>query len=117
MQREIEAAGIATIILSNIPDLTASVSPPRIAAIENPCGRTLGQSGDAEGQSAVLRAVLAALSEIVAPGGISHLPYRWPEEVPYRDEMDPPPIAKYLKRHPWDLRRLLNRDVPEKYRV
>jgi hypothetical protein len=117
VQREIEAAGIATVILSNIPDLTASVSPPRIAAIENPCGRTLGLPGDVEGQRAVLRAMLSALREIDAPGGIRHLPYRWPDEVPNREEMDPPPIAEYLKRHPWDLRRLLNRDVPEKYRV
>ncbi len=117
MQREIESTGIATIILSNIPDLTASVSPPRIAAIENPCGRTLGQPGDAPGQSAVLRAVLTALVEIDTPGGIRHLPYRWPDGVPYQEEMDPPPIAEYLKRHPWDLRRLLNRDVPEKFRM
>lgn len=117
MQRKIEAAGIPTIILSNIPDLTASVSVPRIAAIEYPCGRTLGLPRDVEGQTAVLRDTLHALVEIEKPGEIRHLPYRWPESADQKPELKPPPIAEYLKRHPWDLRRLINRDIPEKYHV
>jgi len=59
-----------------VPDLTASVGVPRIAAIEYPLGRTLGQPGDAAGQTAVLRAVLQALGEIDTPGSIRHLPFK-----------------------------------------
>jgi D-proline reductase (dithiol) PrdB len=114
VQREIEAAGITTITLSGIADLTASVSAPRVAAIGYPLGRPFGQPGDQEGQGAVLRATLRALEEMDAPGSIRHLPFEWPE--PPREARshppEPPPIAKYLRRHPWHLPRLLRRDIP-----
>ena len=77
VQREIEAAGFTTIILSPIADLTASLSVPRVAAIEYPCGRTFGQPGDAAGQMAVLRATLDALAAIDAPGAVVNLPFEW----------------------------------------
>jgi hypothetical protein len=114
VQREIEAAGFTTISLSPVPDLTAAVSVPRIAAIEYPLGRTLGQPGDAAGQMAVLRATLAALAAIQAPGGIVHLPFEWPEDPKqvHNRPPEPPPIARYLARNPWFLPKLLTRSVP-----
>ncbi len=114
MQREIEANGMTTITLSNIPDLTASVGAPRIAAIEYPFGRTVGNCGDREGQQAVLRATLQAVVEIDTPGGIRHLPFEWPEP-PKRARAhppQPPPITQYLRTHPWHLPNLLTRQVP-----
>ncbi len=114
MQRELEAAGLTTIILSNIPDLTASIGAPRIAAIEYPFGRTVGQCGDSAGQKAVLRATLEAVVEIDHPGGVRHLPFEWPEP-PKRARThppQPPPIAQYLRTHPWHLPNLLTRNVP-----
>jgi hypothetical protein len=114
LQREIEAAGLATITLSNIPDLTASVGAPRIAAIEYPFGRTVGNCGDSEGQRAVLRETLEALVELEAPGSITHLPFAWPEP-PKRTRShpsQPPPIVQYLRTHPWHLPNLITRDVP-----
>lgn len=115
VQREIESAGMTSITLSSIPDLTASTGAPRIAAVEYPLGRALGQPGDREGQMAVLRATLAALEELDTPGGVQHLPFEWPEP-PKRARAhppQPPPIAKYLRRRPWLLPRLLARDVPQ----
>ena len=117
MQREIEAAGITTITLTPVPDLTASVSAPRIAAIEYPLGRTLGQPGDAAGQMAVLEATLRALETIQTPGEIVHLPFDWleaPKQVRNHPPVDPP-ISKYLSRNPWFLPRLLSRNVPDKH--
>ena len=114
VQRELEAAGFSTITLTPIPDLTASVSVPRLAAIEYPLGRTLGQPCDAAGQMAVLEATLGALESIQTPGGIVHLPFEWPEaprNVQNNLHVDPP-IGRYLARHPWFLPRLLARDVP-----
>ena len=115
VQREIEAAGFTTITLSSIPDLTASVSVPRVAAIEYPLGRPLGQPGDHEGQMAVLRATLGALQEIDNPGSIKHLSFEWPEPPAKAraHPLQPPPIAKYLRRHPWLYPKLLARDIPE----
>lgn len=111
---KIEAAGISTICLSNIPDLTASVGVPRLVAIEYPFGRTLGIPGDALGQMEVLRATLAAGLHIKEAGGIRHLPFRWPETKAQAktDPPEPPPIGPYLKRRPWHLPNLINREIP-----
>lgn len=114
MQRELEAAGITTICLTPVPDLTASVSAPRIAAIEYPLGRTLGQPCDDAGQTAVLEATLGALETIQNPGEIVHLPFEWPEDPKQVQNHPPedPPIAQYIVRHPWTLPRLLSRNLP-----
>lgn len=98
-----------------MPALTASVSVPRLAAIEYPLGRTLGQPGDAAGQLAVLRATLYALETIQTPGGSLNLPFEWPESPKFvqNNTMENPPIARYIVKHPWMLPRLLSRDVPK----
>lgn len=87
---------------------------PRVAAIEYPLGRTLGQPGDASGQMAVLRATLHALETIDQLGGIVNLPFEWPEPPKQVENHPPedPPIGRYLQRHPWFLPKLLARDVP-----
>jgi D-proline reductase (dithiol) PrdB len=115
VQREIEAAGFTTVILSTIPDLTAAVSVPRLVGIEYPNGRSLGQPGDSVGQTAVLRATLRAVEAMDTPGSVQYLPYRWPESPKEvrKQSMEAPPIAGYLIRHPWHLRNLLSRNVPD----
>ena len=115
VQRRIEAAGFSTITLSNIPDLTAAVCVPRIAALEYPFGLNVGLPGDNNGQRAALRAALTAVAEMSAPGGIWHLPFALPEggERLNTDPPESPPIAKYLVRHPWHLPNLMRRDPPE----
>ena len=114
VQREIEAAGFSTISLSMMPDLTQSVGVSRLAAIEHPFGLTLGLPGDAAGQLAVLRATLRALEEISQPGTAVHLPFEW--ETREKLNVYPPeapPIARFLRRHPWYLPKFLNRTPPE----
>ena len=119
MQREIEAAGISTITLSNIPELTAAVGVPRIAGIEHPFGRTVGMPGDTQGQLAVLRGALRALVEIEQPGGRADLPFEWPESP--KEASAPleelPPIYHYLRKHITKVRNFMNRDIPEEFRV
>jgi hypothetical protein len=119
VQREIEAAGFTTITLSSIPDLTSAVSVPRLAAIEYPLGYLLGQPGDAEGQTAALRATLQALAEMTTPGSITHLPFEWPASARRLSAHPPktPPISRYLMRHPWYLPNLLSREVPASQRA
>ncbi len=115
VQREIEAAGFTTIALSNIPDLTASVSVPRLAAIEHPFGLTIGQPFDREGQMAVIRAVLQALKDMTTPGSVIHLPFAWSSLMSKAQLRPPqaPPISRYLIRHPWLYPKLLSRDIPQ----
>jgi len=113
VQREIEAAGFSTVSLSMIPELTASAGAPRIAAIEHPFGMTLGRPGDVAGQLAVLRATLQAMAEMTEPGSVVHLPFEWASTEKLRfGPPEPPPIAHYLVRHPWDLPRFLSRTPP-----
>jgi D-proline reductase (dithiol) PrdB len=114
VQREIETAGFSTISLSMVPELTASVGVPRIAAIEHPFGLTLGLPGDSVGQLEVLRATLRALEEISQPGSVVNLPFVWKSG----DKLnmyppEPPPIARYLRRHPWHFPKFLHRAPPE----
>lgn len=96
-----------------IPELTANGGAPRIAAIEHPFGVTLGRPGDASGQQSVLRAALRALEAIAKPGEVVHLQFEWTstEKLEFAPP-SPPPIARYLLRHPWDLPRFLNRTPP-----
>ena len=96
VEREIEAAGFSTISLSMMPELTASVGAPRIAAIEHPFGLTLGLPGDAARQLAVLRAALRALEEASEPGTVVHLPFEWnSSEKVITHPPEPPPIARF----------------------
>ncbi len=111
-QRELEAAGLTTVIFTPVPALAVAVGAPRVAAIEYPLGRTFGQPGDAAGQRAVLRAALEAAAAMTAPGAVAHLPFTWPEPPAQTRSHPPtpPPIVEHLKRHPWELPRLLFRD-------
>lgn len=113
-QRQVEAAGIATIALSTIPDLTAAAGAPRVAAIEFPFGRPLGQPNDTATQRAVLRATLDALRDTAAPGMVIHLPFEWPEspaEVHWHPK-EPSPIIQLLAGDPSSFRRLAAGDIP-----
>jgi D-proline reductase (dithiol) PrdB len=113
--REIEWAGLSTVCLSNIPDLTESVGVSRLVGIEHPFGQTLGRPGDREGQSSVVGAMLDLFEDATDPGTVAYLPHRWTEErrTRQRRRMELPPIATYLKRHPWHFPRLLSRNIPE----
>ncbi len=112
-QRQIEEAGISTVSLSPIHDFTASVGAPRVAAIEYPLGQTFGPPGDVAGQAEVLRATLDVVVAAQGPGTV-HLPFEWHEPANRRgsEPPEPPPIAQLLKKKPWLIPRLLERDPP-----
>lgn len=114
VQCEIEAAGLSTISLSMIPELTASTGAPRIAAVERPFGLTVGSPGDTGGQLATLRATLQALAAISEPGGVVDLQFECNDDATL-NTLPPqqPPIVSYLRRHPWAFPRFLNRRPPE----
>jgi hypothetical protein len=109
-----ERAGLSTVTLSPIPELTASVGAPRVAALEYPLGRCFGRPGDAEGQTEVLRATLDVAVRAEGPGAVVPLPFEWPDPPPRvrSDPPEPPPIVSLLRRRPWLVPRLLRRDPP-----
>ncbi len=116
VQRVLEASGIPTVALSLIPDLTRAVGVPRLAGISYPFGRPLGNPHDADGQRAVLRAMLEMLASAPGPDTYTELPFTWPES-PARarnasKDVPPPPIVELLTKKPWLVARLYSGRIP-----
>jgi hypothetical protein len=78
------------------PEFHREVGIPRVAAIEYPYGRTVGEVNDAQGQRQVLLAALSFLQEAKAPGQLCNLPFTWPE-APKHTNWHPPEISPVIK--------------------
>jgi hypothetical protein len=98
--RVIEAAGIPTVTLNMIWVYQAIVGMPRVAAIEHPFGRPYGDVGDADTQTAVLRAALRVIEQAREPGHVEHLPFVWHEDPKqtHWHPAEPSPIIALLKK-------------------
>ena len=99
-----------------IPDLTRAVGVPRLAGISYPMGRPLGRPHDADGQRAVLRAMLELLASASGPDTYVELPFTWPESPAQArnasKDLPPPPIVELLSRKPWLLPRIYSGRIP-----
>ncbi|UCH20356.1 MAG: hypothetical protein JSU83_17635 [Deltaproteobacteria bacterium] len=78
------------------PEFHREIGFPRVAAIEHPYGRIIGQVHDQEGQRKVLLGALAVLEKAQQPGEVFHLPFAWPEE-PKNTHWHPPEMAPIVK--------------------
>ncbi len=78
------------------PEYSREIGFPRVAAIEYPYGRPVGQVGDVEGQRNVLLDALSVLEKAREPGQVFHLPFTWPEE-PKNTKWHPPEISPIVK--------------------
>ena len=78
------------------PEFHREIGIPRVAAIEYPYGRPVGQVNDAEGQRMVLRATLSFMEKADNPAEVCHLPFTWPEE-PKLTKWHPPEISPIVK--------------------
>lgn len=76
-QREIEAAGIATVAVSVCRDITERLRVPRAVALRFPLGNPFGAPLDHPTQSRILRDALSLLETARNPGEILGLPYDW----------------------------------------
>ena len=94
--RFLEGKGFSTVMLTMIPEYHRAVGIPRVAAIEYPFGRPIGDVRDREGQRAVLLEALSVYEKARAPGEVFHLPFTWPEEPKKTKWMadEPAPIIK-----------------------
>ena len=110
--REVERAGIATVVLSWIPELSVAVGAPRVVGIGHPGSVPFGRPGDADGQRAVLRGALEAGAGMTRPGDRVDLPFEWPSDARVPSPPSPPPIASAIKRRPWLLARLIQGNPP-----
>jgi hypothetical protein len=79
-----------------MPEFNREIGIPRVAAIEHPFGRVVGEVNDSSGQKAVLEAALAVLKNAEKPGQVAHLPFTWHEE-PRATDWHPPEISPIIK--------------------
>jgi len=121
VSRVLEASGIPTVTLSLIPDLTRAVGVPRLAGLSYPFGRPLGQPHDADGQRAVLQALLQLLETATGPGCYVELPFAWPESPAQArnasKDLPPAPIVELLRRKPWLVAQLYAGRMPREAAV
>ena len=67
IQRALEAAGIATVSISLLREITEKVRPPRALFVPFPLGYPLGRPHDADLQTRIMRAAFALLERVDAP--------------------------------------------------
>ena len=94
--RFLEESGFSTVVLTMTPEFHREIGIPRVAAIEYPYGRAVGEVHDTEGQRQVLLEALSFLERADSPGEICHLPFTWPEE-PKHTKWQPPEISPIIK--------------------
>jgi hypothetical protein len=94
--RFLEEEGFSTVTLTVMPEFNRTVGIPRVAAIEHPFGRPVGNVNDREGQRAVLLETLSVLAQAKIPGEVFHLHFTWPEDpkATLWQPQEPSPIVK-----------------------
>ena len=81
VQREIEKAGIPTIIIAALPPVVRQSGTPRAVAPLVPMGANAGAPNDVEMQYNICRDALKNLVEIDSVGKIIALPYEYVAKV------------------------------------
>lgn len=77
IQYGIEKAGIPTISISHLNELTEKVRVPRALHLRFPLGRSFGKAGETELQKQILLDCLHYVGSIDTPETIVKLPYKW----------------------------------------
>lgn len=77
IQYAIEKAGIPTISISHLAELTLKVRVPRSLHLRFPLGRSFGKAGEIDVQRQILLDAIRYLKEIEVPETMVKLPYKW----------------------------------------
>jgi D-proline reductase (dithiol) PrdB len=103
LARLFEAAGMSTILVTNMPFWSERVGAPRTLAVEFPFGHILGRPGDKALQMRVINSALEVLEMAETPGTIVHCQEKWPESMDKAlhdsHPPQPPPIMGQMGRH------------------
>ncbi|HEV7677666.1 MAG TPA: hypothetical protein VGQ42_03775 [Candidatus Dormibacteraeota bacterium] len=77
LQRGLDDAGIATVSLTLVPEITAMVSPSLSCFVAMPFGLSLGDVGDTATHEAIVEAALHEAERDHPAGTIVPLPFAW----------------------------------------
>jgi len=103
LARTFEAAGMSTVMVTNMPFWAEKVGAPRTLAVEFPFGHILGQPLKKEMQMRVILQALELLETAESPGTIVHFQEKWP--APIKEALHdshpetPPPIMADMARY------------------
>ena len=95
-----EAAGLSTVLVTNMPYWAQKTGVPRTLTVEFPFGHTLGWPHDIDQQMRVIRQALEVLELVEQPGAIVHSPEVWP--MPQKEALkdwqpdEASPVIQYL---------------------
>jgi hypothetical protein len=103
LARLFETAGLATVLVTNMPYWSEKIGVPRTLGVEFPFGHTLGQPHNTAQQMSVIHEALKVLAEADEPGEIRHFSWKWPtgleEALRISHPEEPPPIARDMGRY------------------
>jgi hypothetical protein len=103
LARIFEAAGMSTVIVTNMPFWSERIGAPRSLAVEFPFGHIIGPAGDSAMQRRVILQALDVLEKADGPETIEDFQEPWPEPLEQarrRSEPEtPPPIAAQMGRY------------------
>jgi hypothetical protein len=101
LARVFERAGLSTVTVTMMPGLAQRLGISRVVGVEFPFGHPFGSPGDADTQTAVLRAALRLLEEAREPGARLDLDLPWPQpqDVAYKawQPKEMAPIVRHLR--------------------
>ena len=102
LARTVEEAGIATVIVTMMPETAQKFRLPRIVGVEFPFGHAFGMPGDAAMQRTVCETAVALLDSATGPETRVDVPIEWPQDpaFAYRDwqPSEPSPVVAYNMR-------------------
>jgi hypothetical protein len=103
LARTFEAAGISTVMVTNMPYWAERIGVPRTLAVEFPFGHILGQPHNQEQQMRVIQQALHVLETAKAPGTIVHSQEEWPDSFEEACRIShpetPPPLSEVMGKH------------------
>lgn len=77
IQKAVEKAGIATISITHLPELTEKVDPPRALHLKFPLGRSFGAANRSDLQRKIVLDMLNSIVDMDETEKIRKLSYRW----------------------------------------
>jgi D-proline reductase (dithiol) PrdB len=81
IQRVLDEAGIGTVSLTLVREMTVLVKPSKALYLQHPFGLTMGAVGDRARHEAALSDCLHWAAERLPDGAIVDLPYRWSDDL------------------------------------
>ena len=98
-----EAMGLSTILVTNMPFWAEKIGVPRTLAVEYPFGHMLGQPHNVEQQREVIQDALGVLETARVPGTIVHSSEKWPvvqkEALREWQPEKPSPVMEAMRPH------------------